>query len=147
MLPESNFNLKIKKRIEYQYSIPVFIGTSLGLLLLICILIFSTYILLQGDFYILIIAFIWLLYVLLFIDLIPKTIRIGRNILINTPALLLTNEMLIDNTNNQQIPWNEINAINEFLRPRMGTYIAVSLKNPNDYLKKENVYFIELSCD
>jgi hypothetical protein len=129
--------LKIKKQIEYQYSIPVFIGSSLILLLLACGLFFTTYILIKGDFHIMMIVFIWLLYGLLFLDTIPKAIKKGRDILTNTPALILTNEKLIDNTNNLRIQWTEIKAINEFLRPRFGTYIAFSLKNPGDYLKKE----------
>ena len=65
---------------EYKHSLPVFIGMTLLVFVLASILIFFSYILIIKDFNIIIIVFIWLLYGLLFRDVIPQIIRTGRNI-------------------------------------------------------------------
>ena len=130
-----------QNNIVYNYSSPIFIGSILVVFVLTIILTFVSYILIIKDFYVIIIVFIWLLYGLLFRDIVPKIIRTGRNILSNTPALILTEEMLIDNINRKQLKWNEIKGIEEYYDVRTGRYIAISVKNPHKYLNKEKSFF------
>lgn len=130
-----------KERLEYQFSLPIyFLGLSL-IMFLTLILCFATYIFIIKDFYIAIVIFIWLLYGLIFRDSIPKIIRIGRNILMKRPALILSNHELIDNINAQKFDWTEIEEICEYDDTRSGSYIAIKVKNPNKYLSNEKSYY------
>jgi hypothetical protein len=133
--------MNVHKRIEYQHSLPIFIVKTLAMLVLASIFIFCSYILIIKGFYVIIIAFIWLLFGLLFRDAIPKIIRTGRNILNGTPALILTEEMLVDNINCKQLNWNEIQTIDEYYDVRTGSYIAISVKSPTDHMNSEKSFF------
>ena len=133
-----------KDRIEYQFSLPIYLlGLSL-ILILGFILSITTYILNIKDFYIAIIVFIWLLYGLIFRDAIPRIIRTGNNILVNRPALVLTNQKLIDNINNQQLEWKDILEIEEYHDTQTGSYIAIKVKNPEQFITKKKSYFDRL---
>jgi len=130
-----------KNRIEYQFSIPIFLlGLSL-ILVLSSILALVTYVLIVKDFYIAIVIFVWLLYGLIFRDAILKIIRTGTNIVKNRPALILTKQKLIDNINNQQFNWTEIDEIEEYYNRRSGSYIAIKVNNPDKYMLQEKKYF------
>ena len=59
----------------------------------------------------------------------------------NRPALILSKQKLIDNINNQQLDWKEIEDIEEYYDARSGSYIAIKVKNPEKYLSKEKSYF------
>lgn len=128
-------------KIQYQHSLLFFILGALAMITFTGILIIFSYILIVQEFYSLIIAFIWLLYGLLFKDTLPQIIRTGKNIFTKTPALILTREFLIDNINRQQFKWEEINSVKQFNDARTGRYISIDVKNSSEYLKNEKNFF------
>ena len=128
-------------KIEYQHSLFFFIGAALTIIILTGILVIASYILITQEFYLIIIGFIWLLYGLLFRDAIPKILRTGKNIFSKTPALILTQDFLIDNINGKQFKWEEINSIGDYYDARTGSYIAISVKNHSEYLKNEKSFY------
>lgn len=133
----SNSNIKLR----YYFSIPIFIGMTLVLLVLLTIWLFVSYVLILKEFNLLIIIFIWSLYGLLFRDAIPKIFKMGKNIFTRTPALIFTHDKLIDNINSKQFLWNEIENIDEYYDIRTGSYIAICVKNPNDFLLVERSFY------
>ena len=129
------------KNIEYKYSIVFFVIGLLFIFLLSTIFCLASYILIIKDFYSAIIIFIWLLYGLLFRDLIPKLIRTGNNLLKNKSALVLTENYLIDNINNKTLKWSDIEKIEQYYDVRSGDYIAIKVSDPDKYLSQEKSDF------
>ena len=136
--------MKKEKQIKYYYSTPIFILSLLLILVFALILLGVSYILIIKDFYLIIIIFIWLLYGLIFRDVIPRLIQTGKILFKQSPALILTENKLVDNINMQQFLWTDIENIDQYYDVRTGSYIAIKLKNPSDYLIKEKSTFNKL---
>lgn len=130
-----------KATTEYKHSTFFFIVRTLLLLFLAFIFIFISYLLIIQNANFFLIAFIWLLYGLVFSESVPKNIRAGIHLFKNIPALLLTEDMLIDNLNMKKIKWAEISDIGEFYDVRSGSYIAIKVKNPEVFLKEEKSFY------
>ncbi len=73
---------------------------------------------------------------ILFISLFPDFYKRLKMFLNNTPALILTNDELIDNINSQKFKWGDIKNIStSSLKINHGiSYMAISLVNPEKYI-------------
>jgi hypothetical protein len=80
---------------------------------------------------------LFLLLILILLESIPRLISYVKLLINKKPALILTDENLIDNINSQTFNWKEINKISigsmNVVRSKIN-FIAISLNNPKKHI-------------
>ncbi|MDP1818130.1 MAG: STM3941 family protein [Leadbetterella sp.] len=91
--------------------------------------------------------FLFILTALLLIETISKSYRFSRIYFAKIPALILTQDKLIDNLNNQIYNWNDIEKISIATIPfeRRVNFISISLIDPYKFINKINNPFKRLN--
>jgi hypothetical protein len=121
---------------EYYFSKTAIVLTSILLIVISSLFLFIAYFLYNADLKIA--MFVCLFILLLFSSTFPTFYTRLSFFLRNTPALILTEDELIDNVNFQTFRWTDIkkvSAASVIVKTRVN-YVALSLIEPGKYIKR-----------
>ena len=125
----------LKNEIQYKFS-PVAVIVGFIVFLIIFAALATILISLWNDKAYMAVFFLGFLFLIIFNEAIPNAIKFTKHLIKNEPALILTNEELIDNTNSVIFSWSEIKEIKYQLN-YPANHISIEVKSPSIFLKKE----------